>query len=83
MILAAVPVCICFNISKEIPKTSAYDQAMPQTHGPQLEKNCLQGFANSKGTDQPAQPCSPISAFVIRLLESILSNLATSKITLF
>ena len=41
------------------------------------------GFANNKGADQPARPRNLISAFVIRLLESIISKLATSKISIF
>ena len=41
------------------------------------------GAANNKGTDQPAHPRSLISAFVIRLLESIISRLATSEISTF
>ena len=36
-------------------------------------------FVNNKGTDHPAHLHSLISAFVIRLLESIISKLATSK----
>ena len=32
------------------------------------QKACLRGFENNKGADQPAQPRSPISAFVIRLI---------------
>ena len=42
-------------------------------YGPQREKTCLQEFANNKGADRP------ISAFVIRFLESTISKLATSK----
>ena len=38
---------------------------------------------NNKGTDQPAHPCSLISAFVIRLLESTISKLATSESSIF
>ena len=34
-------------------------------------------LANNKGADQPADPRSLISAFVIRLLESMISKLAT------
>ena len=44
------------------------------------EKTCLREFKNNKGADQPAHPRSLISAFVIRLLESILSRLARSEI---
>ena len=38
---------------------------------------------NIKGADQPAHPRRLISAFVIRLLESIISRLAMSKISIF
>ena len=34
--------------------------------GPRREKTCLWGFSNNTGADQPARPCSLISAFVIR-----------------
>ena len=42
-------------------------------------------FANNKGADQPAHPRSLISAFVIRLLESIIhvSKFAASEILIF
>ena len=48
-----------------------------------LEKPCLRGCANNKGADQPAHPHSLINVFVIRFLESIISRLATSEITIF
>ena len=35
--------------------------------GPRHEKTCLQGFANNAGAEQPANPRSLISTFVIRL----------------
>ena len=41
------------------------------------------GVANNKGADQPAHPGSLISALVIRLLESIISKLATSEFSIF
>ena len=41
------------------------------------------GFANNNGTDQPALPCSLISAFVIRLLGSFISKLTSGKISIF
>ena len=50
---------------------------------PQREKTCLLGFANNKGAYQPVHPRSPISAFVIRILESTMSRLATSEILIF
>ena len=46
-------------------------------------ENLSLGFANNKGTDQPAHPRSLISTFVIRLLESIVSRLAASNILIF
>ena len=51
-------------------------------YGPRREKTCLRGFANT-AADQPAQPRSLISAFVIRFLESTIFNLATGKISIF
>ena len=55
----------------------------PLPHGPRREKTYLWWFANNKGADQPAPPRSLISAFAIRLLESIISRLATDKISSF
>ena len=46
------------------------------------EKTCL-GFANNKCADQPAHPCRLISASVVRYMESIISKLATIKISIF
>ena len=43
------------------------------------EKSCLQWFANKEGADQPAHRHSLIIAFVIRLVESIISILAYAK----
>ena len=51
--------------------------------GPRREKTCLRGFANNKSADQPAHPRSLISAFVIRVLESIISRLAMSEISIY
>ena len=52
-------------------------------YGPRREKTCLRGFANNTGADQPALPRSLISAFVILFLESIISRLPTSEISIF
>ena len=52
-------------------------------NGPRRKKTCLRRFANNKGADQPAHLRSLISAFVIRLLESIIYSLATSEISIF
>ena len=53
------------------------------SHGPRRVKTCLRGGgggANNKGADQPAHP---LSAFVIRLLQSIISKIATNELLLF
>ena len=52
-------------------------------NGPRREKTFLWGFANTKGSGQPAHPPSLISVFVIRLLESVISRPATSEISIF
>ena len=39
-------------------------------------------FANNKGADQSAHPCSLFSVFVICFLESIISGLATNEISM-
>ena len=51
--------------------------------GPRREKTCLRGVANNTGADQPAHPRSLISAFVIRVLKSTISKLASSEISVF
>ena len=48
-------------------------------YGPRCEKTCLQGFENNTGSDQPAHPHRLISAFVFRLLETIISKLLPAK----
>ena len=50
---------------------------------PHREKTSLRGFANNTGADQPAHLRSLISAFVIHFLESIISRLDTSEISIF
>ena len=52
-------------------------------YGPRREKTCLRGFANNTGADQPAHPHSLISACVIHFLQSIVSRLDTSGISIF
>ena len=56
---------------------------MGRIYGPQLEKTCLQGFANNIGAGQPGHPRRLISAFVIRLLRCIISRFAKSEISIF
>ena len=40
-------------------------------------------YANNKGADQPAQPRSLISAFVVRCLDSVIPLLSISEISTF
>ena len=47
---------------------------------PRHEKTCFMPYANNKGTDQPAHPCSLISTFVVHCLDSLIHILAKSKI---
>ena len=46
-------------------------------------RNMSLGVANNNGAYQPAHPPRLISNFDIQLLESIISRLATSKISIF
>ena len=55
----------------------------PLLYGPRRKKSCHREFPNNKGAVQPAHPRSLISAFVIRCLESIISRLATSVISIY
>ena len=55
---------------------------MDTEEGLSTRENLSSGFANNKDEDQPKHPCSLISVFVIRLLESI-SKPAMSKISFF
>ena len=47
------------------------------------QENLSSVFANNKSADQPEHPHSLISAFVIHLLEIIISRLTTSEISIF
>ena len=46
-------------------------------------ENLSSGVANNTGADQPAHPCSLLSASVSRLFESIISRLDTTEISVF
>ena len=48
---------------------------------PGHEKTCLMTYANNKGADQPAHPCSLISAFVVHCLDSVMSLVPVTKIS--
>ena len=45
------------------------------------EKMCLMSYASNKGADQPAHPCSLISTFVVRCLDSVMSLVSVTKIS--
>ena len=47
------------------------------------EENLSLGFGNNKDADLPAHLLSLISTFVILILESIISKLATGKVSIF
>ena len=51
--------------------------------GLNARKPVLRGFANNTGADQPAHSHSLISTFVIHVLESTISELATCEISFF
>ena len=42
-------------------------------------ENLFMPYANNKGADQPVQPCSLISTFAVRYLDSIIPLVSTSK----
>ena len=44
-------------------------------------ENLFLPYANNKGTDQPVHPCSLISTFVVRCLDSIIPLVSLSKIS--
>ena len=60
-----------------------YKQNKHHLYGARCKKTCFLWFANNKGADQPVHLRSLISAFVICILESIISRLATSEMSIF
>ena len=48
---------------------------------PGHKKTCLMSYANNKAADQPAHPCSLISTFVVRCLDSVMSLVSVTKIS--
>ena len=80
------PKVFFFNEKRINHKIQCLQMFVPVIHhryGPRLEKTCLWEFANNKGADHPPNPLRLISAFVIHLLESIISQLASIKISIF
>ena len=52
-------------------------------YGSRREKTFLWEFANNTGADQPAHSRSLFSTFVIRIMETTMSKLVTTKISFF
>ena len=52
-------------------------------YGPGHAKTCFMSCASNKGADQLAHPCSLISTFVVRCLDSMICILAISKVSRF
>ena len=48
-----------------------------KSFGPQREKTCFRGLRTNKGIDQPAHPCSLISALSLLFVVWKVSNLDT------
>ena len=74
------PLFIIIRIIIKSPFTEDY--AYP-TDGAGHAKMCLMPYANNKGADQPVHPCSLISTFVVRCLDSMICILALSKCSRF
>ena len=60
-----------------------FTQKPPDSVWVSTRENILWEFAHNKGADQSAHLHILISAFVIRFVESIIFNLATSEISSF
>ena len=65
------------------PLSQLHNQTTRGTSEAGFKRNLLWGFANNKGADQPAYLDNLISTIVICLLESIISKLAISEISIF
>ena len=78
------------SLSDESGEQKSYEDQIAQaviakvcSNRASLQQFLLWGFANNKGADQPTHLRRLISAFVIHLLESMISKLASSKISIF
>ena len=56
-----------------------YNHTVYFPNGPGYTKTCLMPYANNKGADQPGHPCSLVSTFVVRCLDSMICILAIPK----
>ena len=84
--------CLLFEEFQAIDNNSWQDVYFPgqlrklgwpckKAYEPDHEKTCLMSFANNKGADQHAHPQSPISAFVVRCLDNVMSLVSVTKIS--
>ena len=73
---------VCACVVREPRRQVSHIEAH-MINGPPREKTCLGGFGKNTGADQPAHWRSLINAFVIPVLESTISKLASSKISFF
>ena len=76
ILFSALPRRICLPIG-------TISKSVYHLFWPRHKETCLPGYANNKGTDQLAHSRSLISAIVVCLLESIISRLGRSHISLF
>ena len=59
--------CVCYDVCQLSERGPKRMGMASNKFGPRRLKTCLQRFANNTGADQPAQPRSPINAFVMRI----------------
>ena len=71
-----------FSLTHLVEKFHLY-QVVVSLYGPGHVKMCLMAYANNKGADQSAHPCSLISIFVVCCLDSMICMLALSKVSRF
>ena len=79
--ISKIPSLIRLSNIMDIKETS--NKLYVYQMGLDARKPVFRGFANNSGANQPVHPRSLISAFVIRLLESTIFNLATGKTSMF
>ena len=63
-------------------RMTSQELAVRYLYGARRKRTYLWGITNKKGADQPARLRSLISAFVICLLESLISKLAICEFSL-
>ena len=70
---------LCAQASNKLNKNYKLQKGSIGIHGAEV----ILAFVKNKDSDQPAHPRSLISAFVIRILERIITKLASCKNTIF